>query len=452
MSLETVTYISDLVQTNPTSSDPASQGDDHLRNIKKGLLTTFPNVKGAVTPTHTELNYVKGVTSSIQTQINNATSKKVSAGDGLSGGGDGTEDRTLSVNSTVVRTSGDQTIAGGKKFTGTVGAPWLELTAPTPNIDFHYGSGTSDFDVRLINDATGRLSLWGNFSVSGVISGNGSGLTSLNASNLSTGTVADARLTTNVAKYNTAGTFTAGQTFKGGYIIVQGSSSTTDSNIFLNESDGTPQALLSAPPNSNGAYLQVYNADASGYNTFFFDGSNGRMSCNQVHSTFIGDGSYITNLTASNLSGYVPDANLTTNVPLKNASNSFSGSNTFNGQLTTSGSCDFASLTVHGSIDANTHGIVNLADPSSAQGAATKHYVDAQIDLALQGASYGAVGTYVFAVQKTGTDVNAGSTISGSNLSPAADSYDNGTHPFTGTWRAMGFGRSGLATLWLRVS
>jgi hypothetical protein len=70
MALETGTYISDLVITNPTSTDPKSQGDDHIRLIKSSIKATFPNVTGAVTPTQTELNYVDGVTSSIQSQIN----------------------------------------------------------------------------------------------------------------------------------------------------------------------------------------------------------------------------------------------------------------------------------------------------------------------------------------------------------------------------------------------
>lgn len=69
MALEAGTYISDLVATNPTSSDAKSQGDDHLRLIKSTLLSTFPNVAGEVTPTHTELNFVDGVTSAIQTQL-----------------------------------------------------------------------------------------------------------------------------------------------------------------------------------------------------------------------------------------------------------------------------------------------------------------------------------------------------------------------------------------------
>ena len=69
MSLESATYISDLVSTNPAAGDLKSQGDDHLRLIKSTVKATFPNVSGAVTPTHTELNYVDGVTSAIQTQF-----------------------------------------------------------------------------------------------------------------------------------------------------------------------------------------------------------------------------------------------------------------------------------------------------------------------------------------------------------------------------------------------
>lgn len=58
MGLETGTYISDLVVTNPTSSDPKNQGDDHVRLLKSTIKTTFPNITGAMTKTHTELNSV----------------------------------------------------------------------------------------------------------------------------------------------------------------------------------------------------------------------------------------------------------------------------------------------------------------------------------------------------------------------------------------------------------
>lgn len=83
MGLETVTYISDFNQANPDgATDLKSEGDNHLRNIKKGVLNTFPNIDGEVSTTQAELNildgatlstaelnYVDGVTSSIQTQL-----------------------------------------------------------------------------------------------------------------------------------------------------------------------------------------------------------------------------------------------------------------------------------------------------------------------------------------------------------------------------------------------
>ncbi len=56
MALETGSYISSLVATNPVSGDPKSQGDDHLRLLKATILATFPNITGAVTPVHGDFN------------------------------------------------------------------------------------------------------------------------------------------------------------------------------------------------------------------------------------------------------------------------------------------------------------------------------------------------------------------------------------------------------------
>lgn len=73
MALEDLTgsskYISNLTATNPTSTDPKSEGDDHIRGVKNVLFNTFPNIAGIVTPDHAELSYVNGVTSPVQTQI-----------------------------------------------------------------------------------------------------------------------------------------------------------------------------------------------------------------------------------------------------------------------------------------------------------------------------------------------------------------------------------------------
>jgi len=63
MGLETATYISQLVGTNPTSSDPVSQGDDHLRLIKDVLQAQFTTLgAAAVTTTAAELNLLDGKT------------------------------------------------------------------------------------------------------------------------------------------------------------------------------------------------------------------------------------------------------------------------------------------------------------------------------------------------------------------------------------------------------
>ena len=74
MTVESATYLNTLDPTKPSATDPKSEGDDHLRLLKSVLQATFPNVAGAVTPTHVELGCVAGVTSAIQTQLNNKAS------------------------------------------------------------------------------------------------------------------------------------------------------------------------------------------------------------------------------------------------------------------------------------------------------------------------------------------------------------------------------------------
>ena len=54
MGLETGTYVNDLNTANPTSTDPKSQGDDHLRLIKSVLRNTFAGFPGLVVAIGTE--------------------------------------------------------------------------------------------------------------------------------------------------------------------------------------------------------------------------------------------------------------------------------------------------------------------------------------------------------------------------------------------------------------
>ena len=69
MALEAGTYVSDLVATNPTGTDPRRQGDDHIRLIKNVIQNTFPNLTGAVTATQSQLDTVTDATNFLPTGL-----------------------------------------------------------------------------------------------------------------------------------------------------------------------------------------------------------------------------------------------------------------------------------------------------------------------------------------------------------------------------------------------
>ena len=90
MTVETASYISQLDPTYPAAGDPKSEGDNHLRLVKTVLKTQFPNFgTAAMNATVGELNYMVGVTSLVQTQLNTLTSAKAAkAGDTYTGAHD----------------------------------------------------------------------------------------------------------------------------------------------------------------------------------------------------------------------------------------------------------------------------------------------------------------------------------------------------------------------------
>lgn len=71
MPLESATYINQLVVTNPAGTDLRNTADDHLRLIKTVLTSSFTNVNNEVSASAGEINYLRGVTSNLQTQLNN---------------------------------------------------------------------------------------------------------------------------------------------------------------------------------------------------------------------------------------------------------------------------------------------------------------------------------------------------------------------------------------------
>lgn len=176
MALESATYINGLDSANPTATDPKNQGDDHLRLIKSAVKATFPNVTGAVTPTQTELNYVAGVTSAIQTQI---AAKGAKAGDTWTGSHDfsGATVQNPALGNTPI--SGVKTVNfNGEYDNGNSGAAKtitltngqkqkVTLSANTTLTISFTGAAVGTYQLRLIQDGTGSRTLaWSGLSAS----------------------------------------------------------------------------------------------------------------------------------------------------------------------------------------------------------------------------------------------------------------------------------------------
>lgn len=70
MTVEIAQHPTQLNAALPPQSDIVREGAGHLRLLKTVVKTTFPNLGGAWNATQTEANYIVGVTSPIQAQIN----------------------------------------------------------------------------------------------------------------------------------------------------------------------------------------------------------------------------------------------------------------------------------------------------------------------------------------------------------------------------------------------
>lgn len=72
-------------------------------------------------------------------------------------------------------------------------------------------------------------------------------------------------------------------------------------------------------------------------------------------------------------------------------------------------------------------------------------------DLAVYASNCGAVGTYAYLRNNSGTNIDPGGLIAGSNLA-YSDSDEHVTGTPAGTWRAMGWGTSANCSMYMRVS
>lgn len=446
MALETVTHISDLVVTNPASTDPASQGDDHLRNIKKALKNSFPNITGPVTATQAQLNTAAsgwaglvqrmtdleakpltpgsgitttgslkgGATVAVDGTVVR-TARNMATGDGLSGGGDLTADRSISVDSTVARRNADNALTGTQSITGLVYVkakseahnPAIYLTDfAGRNVALFFttpSNGTtrlracapdgSTKDITL-NAVTGELS-------ADSFSGSGTALTGLNATELTSGEVSDARIPTTVVR--TSRSITAGDGLSGG-------------------GDLTTSRALAV----DGTVVRTTRTIATG------DGLSGGGTL-AANRTLAVDGTVVrTDRAVWGGNGLTGGGDLTANRTL------------------TLGTPSAITATSTNSVTATSH-------THSLSASAVRELI-AQSPV-------GEIGTYAILRQATGA-TNKGTTKAGSALTYAAcggrDEH-NGTFTASspaGTWRAMGIASSidgngdgpDNTTLWLRIS
>jgi hypothetical protein len=164
-----------------TSGTTLTGGNLRIANQTASTIASFDSNKNVVSlntstyPSLTELSYVKGVTSAIQTQIDSkaAISTTITAGSGLAGGGSLAANRTIdigqgdgisvsadsiAVDSTVIRTTGVQTMSGAKTFTAaTVFSTGVTISSSGTNVPLtitNDGTGNS----FVVNDVTGDTS------------------------------------------------------------------------------------------------------------------------------------------------------------------------------------------------------------------------------------------------------------------------------------------------------
>lgn len=147
MALETATFISGLVSTNPTSSDNVGEGDNHLRLIKSTLLATFPAITGAVSVSHTQINTSVAATEA-STSANTASAIVRRDASGNFSAGTITANLTGSVAGNASTSSAwatARTISLGGSLSGSVaidGSSNVTLSASVVNDSHYHNIGT----------------------------------------------------------------------------------------------------------------------------------------------------------------------------------------------------------------------------------------------------------------------------------------------------------------------
>ena len=162
MALESATYISELVDTNPVVGDPVGQGDDHLRMLKVVLKTQFSGLAGttAITTDESEMNLLDGGyegTAVVSTGESAGTKFLREDGDATCSWQVPTDTNTTytagpGLDLTGTKFSGDLTSNGGLEFSGAGDSGTLQVATGISQYDVaQFAASVADNDFLKID-------------------------------------------------------------------------------------------------------------------------------------------------------------------------------------------------------------------------------------------------------------------------------------------------------------
>jgi hypothetical protein len=338
-----------------------SDGNGNITISSNGAGTGNVSAAGGNTGVIAEFNGAESLTNSLLSQSGSTitvsgalnVTNGLTLGSPLSVAYGGTGDNSLAANGILIANGSSaisSLVAGttNECLTSTAGAP-VWITCPGGNVTAAGGStgdiplftGSNSISSSLLSESGSIVSLSGTLNATD-LSGNGTNVTNVNAatlqgntaafftnaSDLSTGTLSDARLSTNVPLLNsTTNNFTGTNLEHNGNTVCDNSdncgylSGAAASSTFVELQGSTPGTAQTGNFNISGTGIAgtISATNLSG---------NGTNVTNVNAATLQGDAaSYFTNASDIN-TGTLTDSRLSTNVPLLNATtDNFTGTN-----------------------------------------------------------------------------------------------------------------------------
>lgn len=278
-----------------------------------------------------------------------------------------------------------------------------------------------------------------------------------------------------VARRNAANVFSGTQTVIG-QVHLRALSSASPTYDFHHNTDGVPRGLIYTMPTGQLLGIRAYAADGVAYKDATLNGNNGHFSA----PAFVGNGSLLTELNASQLTGgTIPDARIASSIARSATSivagDGLSGGGTIGATRTLSVNSSVvrttrsltAGLGLTGGGTLGSDREIALGTPSSITADSTNSRTSTSHTHALSSGTVGelmalvgtqSVGTFSMMRLITTSGANPGTDVAGSNLrfSNTAGSFSS-TVP-SGTYRCMGYIPSGASsvatttTLWKKVA